>query len=969
MVRRVFARGLGTSPLPLVLVMLALRLTVPVAAQAPSGVVSGAIVDGQGGVLPGVALTLRNVETGVVRATVSESDGQYRFSALQPGRYGLTAVLPGFATVEVTDITLTIGMQLKQDLKMTIEALQETITVSGLAPVIDTAKHEVASVITQEQIETLPIEGRQAVSLALLMPGTGGDNVTPRRANTNVGAGGLSHFSTNYLVDGTMNMSTESGDPRMDFPQSAIQEFKVTVTQAPAEYGGRTGGIVTVATKSGTNRFSGEAYEFFRDKSLNAMNRFETEQHERFGAPKPEFRRHLYGGALGGPLIKNKLHFFLAAERSDPRQFVTVNTGQPQFYGTLEGSILTGTKSTVFFSRGDLQINPDQSLFVRWARQSADVICQDCGGSVAAAGGDDIYLPRDSFVVGHTWVLSSRAVNEIRFMRGGQSHIQGPHGQPLWRNVGEFPPARFQGITPVFTFPSMTWGNAQFHIDLQWIYQFRNDLSLTFDAAGTHTLKLGVGFESWPQEEDVEGNPVGAWTFAADQPFDGTAASIANLRNPIQFTGSFPPLFKQQFHHIYQGYIQDEWRPRHDLTLSLGIRYDVDTKVWREDADMGIYPRPLPFTDFSTRGDRNNFAPRLGFAWDTRDDGRSVLRGGYGIVYHNVLNGWFGPEHTTLRQTSINIRNPTYPDPYQGRDPLTFASTAPPNIQIADDDLRNPAARTGSVGFSQELGRNMAIHVDGVYTETDEFPTNVNVNTPDPVTRLRPDPTWGRIVQLQSAGTARYKAMFVRLDRRFAGRHQYMVSYTLAKTENNWQGGTSTGSVTDFYTPDLDWGPGNTDRRHSVVASGAVLLPWDVTFGGVWTYRSTMPFTARAGRDLNQDGANTDYVPGTARNQGNRNLDLAAVNAYRAANDLGAVPESQIDTNELNRLDVRASKSFSLGANRKLELIGQLFNVLGTDNLGALGSGWVVNALSNSFGRVLTAQPRQQAELALRIVW
>jgi hypothetical protein len=969
MSRDLVAHGAGFGYVVCLTLAGVLALAVPIGAQAPTGVVLGTITDGQGAVLPGVSLTLRNTETGVTRTALTEGDGQYRLRGLPPGRYVLTAELQGFATIEVTDLTLMIGLELRQDLKMAIETLQETVTVSGVAPVIDATKHEVASVITKEQIETLPIEGRQAVSLALLLPGTGGDNVTPRRQNTNVGAGGLSHFSTNYLVDGTMNMSTESGDPRMDFPQAAIQEFKVTVSQSPAEYGGRTGGVVTVATKSGTNRFSGEAYEFFRDKSLNAMNLFEQEQHERFGEPKPEFRRNLYGGAIGGPVIKDRLHFFVAAERSDPQQFVAVNTGQPRFYSALEGSFQTGTKSTVFFGRGDLQLNRQQNLFVRWARQGADVICQDCGGTAAAAAGDDIDLPRDSFVIGHTWVIGSRGVNEIRFMRGGQSHIQGPHGLPLWREVGAFPPERFQGITPVFNFPSLNWGNAQFHIDLQWIYQFRNDFSFWFDAKGNHNLKAGVGFENWPQREDVEGNPVGAWTFGADQPFDGTAASIANLRNPIQFTASFPPLVKEQFHHIYQAYVQDDWKPRSDLTLSFGVRYDIDTKVWREDTDMSLYPRPLPFIDFASRGDKNNVAPRLGFAWNVRDSGRSVLRGGYGIVYHNILNGWFGPEHTTLRQTSINIANPSYPDPYQGRDPRSFASTAPPNIQIVADDLRNPAALTASLGFSQGLGSNLAIHIDGIYTKTDDFPTNVNVNTPDPVTRVRPRPDWGRIVQLQSVGIAKYRALYVRLDKRFAARHQYMLSYTLAKQENNWQGGTSTGSVVDFYNPGRDWGPANTDRRHSFVASGAVLLPYDVTLGTVWTLRSTMPFGATAGRDLNADGSNTDYVPGTTRNQGNRDLNLGLINEWRAANGRSPILADQIDNNRFNRVDLRASKSFSLGATQKLELIGQLFNVLGTDNLGALGSGWVVNSLSDSFGRILTAQPRQQAELAVRVVW
>jgi hypothetical protein len=348
------------------------------------------------------------------------------------------------------------------------------------------------------------------------------------------------------------------------------------------------------------------------------------------------------------------------------------------------------------------------------------------------------------------------------------------------------------------------------------------------------------------------------------------------------------------------------------------------------------------------------------------------VRGGYGIVYVNVQNSLLDGELNAFQQYSVTIRNPSYPDPYQGRDPLSFASTAPPNITVGANDLRNPLAHTANVGYSQQFGSAFGLHIDGIYSRVDDFPTRINVNTPDPVTGMRPDPTWGQIVQLQpSAGSFDYKALLVRLDKRYSNRYLYTISYTLAKQQNAWTGtsANSNGSITDIFQPWLDQGPADTDRRHGLTASGSVLLPFNISVGAVWTVRSSLPFSALAGKDLNADGFNTDYVPGTARNQGNRNLDLGLVNAWRVANGHAAISPDDVDSTRYNRFDVRISKTISLWQRRRVELIGQVFNLFGADNLGGVGTQQVTNALSDSFGRVLTALPRQQAELAVRFVF
>jgi hypothetical protein len=192
------------------------------------------------------------------------------------------------------------------------------------------------------------------------------------------------------------------------------------------------------------------------------------------------------------------------------------------------------------------------------------------------------------------------------------------------------------------------------------------------------------------------------------------------------------------------------------------------------------------------------------------------------------------------------------------------------------------------------------------------------------------------------------------------------VTYTYMRSRDN----NPLNRYLDPFLLDLDWGPSNGERRHAVVASGSVLLPADITLGTVWTLRTELPWNATAGRDLNADGFNTDLVPGTTRNSGSRELNLDAVNAWRTADGRAAIAESQIESSRINLIDVRASKAFRFGASGKIDVMAQLFNLFNTENLQAqYGGGRVTNALSDAFGRILTARPGRQAELAVRLAW
>jgi hypothetical protein len=221
-------------------------------------------------------------------------DGKYSFPALSPGRYTVRAELSGFATQEAKDITITIGFERRLDLDMKVRSLQETVTVTGEAPVVDTTKAEVAGVVTQQQIEMLPINSRQYLSLALLVPGTTIDATRNFFATVNVG-GSMTFNGTGNVVDGMINNWVEDGEPRQDLPQEAVEQFKVTNSSYKAEFGLATGGIVQTVTKSGTNALRGSLYEYYRDKALNAKGVFEKE--------KPEYQRNQFGGSAGGPIV------------------------------------------------------------------------------------------------------------------------------------------------------------------------------------------------------------------------------------------------------------------------------------------------------------------------------------------------------------------------------------------------------------------------------------------------------------------------------------------------------------------------------------------------------------------------------------------------------------------------------------------------------------------------------------------
>ncbi|HEV2387738.1 MAG TPA: TonB-dependent receptor [Candidatus Acidoferrales bacterium] len=924
------------------------------AQQGVSAEIDGTVRDASGAVLPNATVTLRNVATGIVVSTKTDSSGGYHFLALQPGQYSVRAEASGMAPFETTGIVVTIGQQVTRDLTLKPGSVSQTVTVSVTTPTVDTKTPEVAGVVMQQQIATLPINSRQYLSLALLEPGTSLDSSRSFFNSVNVG-GSDSFNGSGNIVDGTHNNWDEDGEPRQDIPEDAIQEFKISNAQYSAEYGESTAGLVEVVTKSGTDQFHGDAFEYFRNADLNARGPFEQ--------AKPNYLRNQFGGSFGGPIVKHKIHFFGAFERTQEDDYFTVTTGLPQFYSSVQGTFAAPVRVNMYDGRVDWQLNRNQSLFARWASESQTTHCAGCGGSTAEAAGFDEYVPRRDLVVGHTWLISPHRVNDFRFQYAGwgSGYYIAPSGTQIWTNPGSFPPARINRLRVTYVFPSLTWGSSFDEVSNESRAEFRDTYSLI---AGNHSLKFGGEYNYMNYFEENTGNPLGTWIFSKDQPFNpNDPTSIANLTGAILFSASLPPIHTPKRTQYYAGFVQDEWNVKPRLTLSLGLRWERLYGCCNEGLDTSIFPVSIPYIDVSKRGNWTNFAPRLGFAWDTTGTGRAVIRGGYGLYYGHVRILGNLSEYRNYKQFNITISNPAYPDPYHGQNPFNFISSAPANILVEANDYRQPRAQVTSLSFGSQLTQDLALNISGIYNFGQHDRKIQDINPKNTVTGIRPNTTFGRVDQQQPSGNMEYKALYVTLQKRYSHRTQFLASYTYTHMYDN----NPLVRYVDPFNQHEDWGPASGERRHKIVGSGSVLLPYGFTYGMIWTWASQLPWNPLAGRDLNHDGFNSDFVPGTTRNSGSRDLNLAAVNAWRGLNGLAPIAASQILSSRIDDIDARISKTFTLHERYQLEGILQAFNLFNTTNFGAqYGAGRVTNALSSKFGEILTARPARELELAVQ---
>jgi hypothetical protein len=922
----------------------------------------GTLRDSGGGVLPGATVSARNEETGLTRTAVTDGAGEYLLPALPPGRYSLAAELQGFTTETRQGLILVIEQTVVADFTLKPAALAETVTVTGESPLVDTTASTVATSVSNQQMQDLPVASRRWIDLAMLTPGVSQDNIRGffYRGNVNIGAG-TREYSNGFVVDGVNNTWAQMGEPRQNFAMDSIREFRVAQSTYKAEYGLATGGLLTVVTRSGTNQFNGSGFTFFRDKALTAKTVFESE--------RPDFRRWQYGGTFGGPIVRDRTHFFGAAEYTDENQFFTVNAGGrfPQY----EGTFLSDQYRWTYSGKVDHQISSSQSLFGRVAQEVEYRPIITSGGRVHPSNSFDFAVPRDSYVAGHTWILGPRLINEVRVQYAyAKYEVAPPYSHGSW-DPGDFGTERLDYCTPVFNYPSLGLGgcgNSQMGPEHRW--QFKDDLGWTVDLGGLHQWKIGLDLSVISFRGDNMGSPLGTWTFPRDAVYDPNDRSTW----PTQYVNTLPTYGEIPVKH-FATYVQDDWQIARSLTLNLGLRYDVQFGSYNEDLNdlmsrigeelgpqFGQYPLPIPFHEGADqRGDRNNFGPRLGLAWDATGDGRTNVHAGYGLFYDNMRTLQNFGELTWPQSRQIIISNPSFPDPLLGRSRDEFVSAAPPNITVMDNANVSAYAHQVSLGVSRMVGRDFGVNADVIIVERRSDRDTVDLNLPDQTTRVRPYPQFARVNYWQPTADNRYQALLLKFERRFSGRYQYLASYTFSDSEDE----SFQNVYSDYYGFLKLRYPGQADRRHRLVVSGMVRLPGEMLLSAIGDFRSSLPFNPTSSIDLNADGYNADLPPGVTRFSGCRDLNLSAINSFRQGRNLPAVAD--VACPGFANIDLRLSKTFTVGQSQDLEVIGQLFNIANRANYNVPSN----NITAATFGQSTSLLPNinapsRQVEIAVR---
>ena len=881
---------------------LVLSLSTTAAAQSTTdGAIGGTVSDQHGGVVPQATVTVRNIETNKEETGTTDDTGRFRVVGLRPGTYTVTVIASGFAPYKAQNIIVEIGRVTPVDIPLAIGTATETVEVRGEAPVVDTARQDFANNINQVSINELPINGRRWSNFALLTPGTvpdGGFGLISFR--------GISGLLNNSTVDGGDNnqafFSEERGRTRLSYvvSQASVSEFQVNTSNYSAEYGRAAGGVVNTITKSGTNRFHGTAFYYIRDNALGATNPFTTQTILVGGVSKvvplkPLDRRQQFGGNIGGPIVKDKVFFFFNYDQqkrlfpgvAGPQSPLflnpitvatavadctspTLTAGQTLFcrkitQAQVDGGLaflrgLTGTvprtgDQWIIFPKVDWNIN-SKNVFtasynrLRWNSpagvQTAPIVFRGI-----ASWGDD-FVNVDFLNLRLTSTISPRVVNEARFQYGRDNEFQnsqppGP-GEPTTGKGGRPPQAEINTGGGGISIGKPDFLERRANPD-EKRWQFADSVTLT---RGKHIFKFGGDFNRVHDFQDTLFQESGAYSYStlADFLSDFANAKSCGTATP---TGPVAP-FVGCYSSFGQGvgptafqfvttdlsfFAQDDWRAAPRLTLNLGLRYEF------EKLPSPQFPNAAAPQTGSFPSNRANFGPRIGFAWDITGDGKTSLRGGYGIYYGRIINSTISNAitntGTTNAQSTISFK-PTSPGaPLYPNVVPTVTGVAPttPDIVVFAPNMKTPLIHEFDLVVEREIAHNTVISASYLGSLGRRLPTFVDTNLTPPTatitytvkggqldgqpftmplfTGTRPNPTFGRILQIQSVIQTRYNAFVAGINRRFTNGLQFSAGYTVAFANDNGQISqtfTSTSAILNPFDLSVEQGRSNFDVRH-----------------------------------------------------------------------------------------------------------------------------------------------------------
>ena len=1019
---------------------------VPALQAQTTATISGTVADASGGVLPGVTVVVTNSATGLNRSGVTGAEGRFAIPSLPPGRYDLRAELQGFTPHRRQGLDVAVAETLALVITLQVGAVTVEDVVVGATPLVNTSSSELSYLVGSETIQQLPLNGRNYTDLALLQPGV---LAFPHRENGSVVAHGLG-ISVNgqdprsnvYLLDGTLQNDFTNGPAGSAagtaLGMETVREFRVEVNAYSAEFGRNSGGQINVITKSGSNELSGSLYEYHRNDALDARNYFDTGE-------KPDFRRNQFGGSAGGPIATNRTFFFFGYEGLIERLGRTVSTVVPDDnarVGILPSGTIPvnpavapylnefprangpslGQGLAVFtfpfnqtldqhFLQGriDHHVSDRQQLFARYTFDDTDQFLPTDYPQFPRN-----FISRNQFFTGeYRRIFSARTLATARLgfsrTRIGQN-VRADTSQPL----GEFVPGR--GIMGDIDIGGLRRFGPQSSANLRLV---QNVFSLQADAVqtrGRHLLKAGALAEHY---QDNMVNPTFSLGIFA---FPNLAAFLRNT--PNNFIGLTPDAQFDRYWRftLFGFYLQDDFQVTPRLTVNAGVRYEFSTlpadKYGRDIAMPDLSDSEPTIGPLYENPTYTNISPRAGFAWDLLGDGRTALRGGYGL-YFNTNN------HQNLIVTVTNppftprpvIVNPTFPNP-------PFDRAGAISIRPIQFDLENPRVHIYNVNLQRELWWRSTLTVGYAGSRGLNLLRSNDVNTAIPV--ILPDGTpftpagtprqnraFSTIELKSSDGESWYNALIVDLRRRFASGWSVQSSYTLSKSEDTTQASTffsdatnGTTSAMPEYIPGYNKGPSDFDTRHNWVlnftwelpfangltgAAAAVLDGWQLS--SIWTLRSGQPLTVFVAANRSRSQWNPSRGPGIGQDRpsyapgfGPDDAVLGrpeqwfnpAAFVLQLAGTFGNTGRSDFIGPNLRTLDLSLTKQArwgALGRNGRIDFRIEAFNVLNRANFGnpelrAFAGQADNEAVLATFGRISnTVTSSRQIQLGIRAVF
>ena len=1071
-------------------------LAAPAAAQTETGRITGVVTDATGGILPGATVTAKAVGTGATREIVTDTDGRYTFANLPPGAYELSAALSGFNTGNAK-VAVSVGGAANVDVKLDVAGTQENINVVAEVPAINITNSEVATTITQTQIRELPTLTRDVYDLVSVAGNVAYDEsaaittgAAPRGAGYAIN--GMRASSTNVLLDGSANNDEFTGSKGQDVPLDSVQEFSVITSNFSAQYGRASGGVVNVATMSGTNSFRGTAYEFFRSDKLSA-NSYDNKANE---IEKGEFTRHQLGFSIGGPVRRDKMHFFSNLEHIRVRSLDTLISWVPtpefiaasgaatrQFFSaygagaTINGPTLTrgdvtaivGSGAGAFnslpaglpvfgrvdkslpidagggdpqdqyqwVSRVDMSLSNSTQMYFRYAMQDQEA--QPGTNSASPYSGYDTgYINKNHNVLGSlTHVFGPTFTTQTKVVWNRLLSDQPLNGAPqptlLMNPTGAITlqgyRIGFPGYLPFNPSSSIPFGGPQ---SLLQAYQDQTWIK------GKHDFRFGGSFVHIQDNRTfgafanaVESlNSTNAVLPALDNFVLGQVRRFQTAINPKGYPGGtyvtpveLPSFTSHNRYNEYALYANDNWSVKDRLTLNLGVRYEYygpqeksepkyDSNFYYADPNVSVNRntaaeiiqalqtgKAMPSNESPIgklwKSDKNNFAPRLGFAWDVTGDGRTSVRGGYGMAFERnfgnvTFNTLFNPPQYLVATIDAGVDVPSMPiytepsGPFGGVAGVT--KTIPGgSFRHIDQNIETAYSHFYSASMQRELRPGLIGNIEYtgssgrmLYDLADPNKIGaalVYLGTGGAFTR--PNTNFSVFNTRGNRGQSQYHGITVGLDARQIGMTglQMTARYTYGRAKDNlsntfsegYNGNFATGYL-DAFDPMLDYGWAEFDIRHRLNLSGVWALPFAKNASGIakalaadwqlaWlvTARTGYPFSlwdctngfAFCMRAEDPVGIDRKATGGAATENPNEFnlLDLTPllpsaggyVHPVQGTSDFGPYPEDMLERNAIRgpgfwNVDFVLSKRIRFG-NRAVQLRGEAYNVFNHANM------------------------------------